>query len=133
MKKLDFHYTVQADGTMKEAITALEDALKEESFGILWTFDIKDKLTEKGFTVDEPYMVLELCNPQEAERVLKENKLVGYFLPCKIVVYQDQGAIKIGLPKPTALIGLLDDPELKELAGDIERRLIGCIDRSIKK
>ncbi|VXB55739.1 conserved hypothetical protein [Bacillus sp. 349Y] len=81
--------------------------------------------------MDEPYMVLEVCNPQEAERVLKENKLVGYFLPCKIVVYQDQGVIKIGLPKPTAL--MLDDPELKELAGDIERRLIGCIDHSIKK
>ncbi|RID82800.1 DUF302 domain-containing protein [Mesobacillus zeae] len=44
--------------------------------------------------------------------------LVGYFLPCKIVVYEDNGKTKIGMPKPTVLMAMLD----------IEKRLIGCID-----
>ncbi|WP_312859713.1 DUF302 domain-containing protein [Peribacillus huizhouensis] len=31
--------------------------------------------------------VLEVCNPNEAQRGFNENKMAGYFLPCKIVVY----------------------------------------------
>ncbi|WP_325048665.1 DUF302 domain-containing protein [Peribacillus glennii] len=98
---------------------------------MLWKFDIKDKLAEKGFQLDEEFVVLEVCNPKEAERVLKENKLVGYFLPYKIVVYKDAEQTKIGLPKPTALISMLDEPALQEIAVDIERRLLSCIDKSV--
>jgi uncharacterized protein (DUF302 family) len=47
-------------------------------------------------------------------RVLNENQLAGYFLPCKIVVYEDQGNTKIGMPRPTALISLLNDEKMKK-------------------
>jgi len=75
--------------------------------------------------------VLEVCNPQEAQRILSENKLVGYFLPCKIVVYEDGDKTKIGLPKPTALIQMVEDDAITGFAEDIEKRLISCIDKSI--
>ncbi|WP_156100177.1 DUF302 domain-containing protein, partial [Geobacillus kaustophilus] len=71
----------------------------------------------------------EVCNPQEAARVLNENLLVGYFLPCKLVVYQENGTTKIGMPKPTMLVGMMNDPALKEIAADIEKRLAACLDR----
>lgn len=126
---MDFHYTVETYKSIEESIQFLEASLKQESFGVLWTFNIKEKLEERGFSLEEPFFVLEVCNPQEAERVIKENKLVGYFLPCKIVVYKDNGTTKIGLPKPTALINMLDNNELKEMAKDIEKRLIHCIEK----
>ncbi|ARP43103.1 hypothetical protein GTHT12_01568 [Geobacillus thermodenitrificans] len=74
-------------------------------------------------------VILEVCNPQEAARVLSENLLVGYFLPCKIVVYVENGVTKIGMPKPTMLVGMVSEPTLEKLAADIEKRLIACIDR----
>ncbi|RKQ37293.1 DUF302 domain-containing protein [Oceanobacillus halophilus] len=126
-----FHYTVETKKSIGEAIQSLEENLKEEKFGILWQFDIKDTLLKKGFEFDQDYKVLEVCNPKEAQQVLKENQLVGYFLPCKIVVYDDNGITKIGLPKPTSMIQNLDDANLSEFASDIERRLISCIDKSI--
>lgn len=128
---VDFHYTLETGKTIEESIESLETSLKKESFGVLWTFNIKEKLEEKGFSLDEPFFVLEVCNPEEAERVIKENKLVGYFLPCKIVVYKDNGTTKIGLPKPSALINMLDNNELKEMAKDIEKRLIDCIEKAL--
>lgn len=73
-------------------------------------------------------MILEICNPQEAARVLSENLLAGYFLSCKIVVYKENETTKIGMPKPTTLISMMNHEELKNLAGDIEKRLISCID-----
>ncbi|WP_066396609.1 DUF302 domain-containing protein [Neobacillus mesonae] len=126
-----FDYTVSTNKNMDEAIQSLEEYLKEEKFGVLWRFDIKEKLQEKGLDFHKEFKVLEVCNPQEAQRVLNENEMAGYFLPCKIVVYDDHGKVKIGMPKPTALISLLNDVKLKQFAKDIENRLIGCIDKCI--
>ncbi|CAI9390649.1 MULTISPECIES: DUF302 domain-containing protein [Bacillaceae] len=126
-----FDYTVETSKNISEAIYSLEENLKEEKFGVLWMFDIKDKLQEKGLEFESDYKVLEVCNPHEAQRVLKENLLVGYFLPCKMIVYTDQGKTKIGMPRPTALINLANNEEIKKLAQDIEVRLISCINKSI--
>ncbi|AMX85229.1 hypothetical protein GS3922_05505 [Geobacillus subterraneus] len=82
----------------------------------------------KGFDFPIPFVILEVCNPQEAARVLSENLLAGYFLPCKIVVYKENETTKIGMPKPTMLISMMNHEELKKLAEDIEKRLISCID-----
>ena len=128
---MEFHFVLESSKTVDQAIKSLETNLKDEGFGVLWTFNIKDKLEEKGFGLDEEFLVLEVCNPKEAERVLKENKLVGYFLPCKIVVYKENGVTKVGMPRPTALISMIENAELKEMAADIEKRLIVCLEKSI--
>lgn len=127
-----FDYTVTTSKTVEEAVASLEENLKEEQFGVLWNFDLTAKLQEKGQDFDTPYKILEVCNPKEANTVLSENLMVGYFLPCKIVVYQDGEGAKIGMPKPTSLIGMAEEGgKLTAVAEDIEQRLIGCIDRSV--
>lgn len=125
-----FHYTVDSQKTFEKAVDSIEIALKEEGFGVLWKFDIQETLAKKGVDLDKEFMVLEVCNPHEAKRVLSENSLVGYFLPCKIVVYKEQSQTKIGMPKPSSLIGLVSDENLTEVAKDIETRLIRCIDQA---
>lgn len=126
-----FDFTVITNKNIQEAIQSLEENLKSEKFGVLWKFDIKEKLQEKGLEFDKEFQVLEVCNPHEAQRVLAENEMAGYFLPCKIVVYESEGKTKIGMPKPTALINLLQDDKMKQFAGDIEDRLTNCIKNSI--
>lgn len=126
-----FDYTVVTNKSIDEAIASLESNLKEEQFGVLWNFDIKAKLQEKGLDFNQDFRVLEVCNPHEAQRVLSENLLVGYFLPCKIVVYDDNGQTKIGMPKPTALVTMVNNDKITKLAEDIESRLINCINKSI--
>lgn len=126
-----FHYTVSSTKGMKETINSLQESLKDEQFGVLWEFDVKGKLDEKGLEFPEDFTVLEVCNPHEAKRVLDVNKLVGYFLPCKIVVYVEDGETKIGMPKPTELIKAVEDSQLLEFAADIEKRLMNAIDKSI--
>lgn len=125
-----FHYTVDSQKTLEEAIDSIEVALKEEGFGVLWKFNIQDTLAKKGVELDKEFMVLEVCNPHEAKRVLSENSLVGYFLPCKIAIYKEQSQTKIGMPKPSSLIGFVADEKLIDIAKDIETRLIKCIDQA---
>ncbi|RLQ90253.1 DUF302 domain-containing protein [Planomicrobium sp. Y74] len=126
-----FDYTVETSKSKDEAVRDLEANLKDEEFGVLWNFDLTAKLQEKGTDFNTPYTILEVCNPQEANRVLSEDLMVGYFLPCKIVVYEEEGITKIGMPKPSALIQMVNNESIKEIAVDIEERLIGCIDKTV--
>ena len=126
-----FAYTVTTERCLNDAIQSVEESLKEEKFGVLWKFDIKEKLQENGLDFQKEFKVLEVCNPHEAQRVLNENEMAGYFLPCKIVVYEENGQIKVGMPRPTALISMLNDEKLKQIAKDIEERLIRCINKSV--
>ncbi|WP_312098686.1 DUF302 domain-containing protein [Niallia sp.] len=128
---MEFHYTVITNKTIDAAISSIEQNLKENKFGILWQLDLTATLQKKGVhSYTSPYRILEVCNPVEAARVLGYNALVGYFLPCKITVYESDGKTKIGLPKPTAMIGLLNDPELKCIAESIEEILINVLEKS---
>lgn len=128
---MEFHYTVITNKTIDEAISSIEQNLKENKFGILWQLDLTTTLQKKGVnSYTSPYRILEVCNPVEAARVLGYNPLVGYFLPCKITVYESEGKTYIGLPKPTAMIGLLNDPELKSIAENIEEILIDVLEKS---
>ncbi len=126
-----FHYTVETEMTMEEAALKLEEYLKEDQFGVLWQFDVKEKLQEKGLDFNDDYLIFEVCNPKEAKEVLSENKLMGYFLPCKIVLYTEEGKTKIGMPKPTEFVKLLNDQNLEQKAIEIENRLITCMDKTV--
>lgn len=125
-----FHYTVETNKTVDEAVQAVEASLKNHKFGVVWTMDIPAKLQEKGVEFDKPFKILEVCNPVEAKRVLTQNSLVGYFLPCKVVVYEDNGSTKIGMPKPTILMDVVNDPALKEIAASIEETLVLAINEA---
>ncbi|HET7657528.1 MAG TPA: DUF302 domain-containing protein [Bacillales bacterium] len=124
-----FHYTVETNLSVDDAVNMLGDVLKEEKFGVLWDFDIQETLKNKGFDYDREYRVLEICNPKAANEVLNQNHMVGYLLPCKMVVYEDQGKTKIGMPKPTSLIDLVGDSSLTAFAEDIESRLVACMNQ----
>src|SRR5690625_3163191 len=127
-----FHYTVKTNESIDDAIDKLESELKTEYFGVLWKIDIKETLENKGFDFCQSYRVLEVCNPIVATDILDKNSLFGYFLPCTIVVYEENDFTMIGLQRPTQLISMVDDENLKATAKNIEDRLIKCIDASVK-
>jgi len=93
-----FHYSVVTEKNVEQAVQALEGSLKTNKFGVLWHLDLQAKVKVKGVDFETPYHVLEVCNPHEAKRVLTQNPLVGYFLPCKIVVYEANGRHTLDYP-----------------------------------
>jgi uncharacterized protein (DUF302 family) len=123
------HYTKEVSMSVIEAAEKVEAALKEESFGVHWNLDLAGKLEEKGLDFNEEVVILEVCNPHEAKKVLEQSMLVSYFLPCKITVYTESGTTKVGMAKPSKLIDVVDNDELKSIAVNIEDRLIACMDR----
>jgi uncharacterized protein (DUF302 family) len=56
---------------------------------------------------------------------------VNMALPCRISVYQEGGKTKIGVIRPTALLGLFPDAEaFNPLAEEVERETMRMIDEA---
>ena len=125
---MDVFYRVQTNKSFNKAIEDLKESLSNHNFGVLWELNFKEKLKEKGLDFDKNFKILEVCNPVQAKKVLEENIEVGYFLPCKIVVYEDNGFVFIGMPKPTELIGMIKDNNLISIALEVENELKSAMD-----
>lgn len=123
-------YVKETTKTRNEAIQAIEASLQEAKFGVLWNFDLSAKLEEKGVQPPAPYTVLEVCKPSIAADVLNENLLAGAFLPCKIVVFEEDEAVKIAMPLPTKLMEGFGDERILTTAKEVEQQLITCINQA---
>lgn len=110
------------------AVTDLKKSLSENSFGVLWEMNFKDKLQEKGLDFNKNFKVFEVCSPPRAKVVLDQNLEAGYMLPCKMVVYEKEDGVRIGMMKPTSMAELMDDKGLTEVAEEVETILRKAID-----
>ena len=120
-------YEVITNKSFDEAVSSVIKSLEEQKFGVLWKLNFKDKLKEKDIYLQNNFMVLEVCNPQKAKEVLSKHIQAGYFLPCKIVVYEENGFVKIGMLKPEVLIEMLYFEDLTEIAKEVQCTLIKAI------
>ncbi|MFC4735371.1 DUF302 domain-containing protein [Bacillus daqingensis] len=127
-----FHTTYSSPYSVDETVEKLTASFQDVQFGVLWDFDVKAKLDEKEVGLDHEFRIMEVCNPKIAKNVLTETMLAGYFLPCKVVVYDDHGQTKVGMPNPTALMELVGEPQVLETAKDVEQRMSDAMEAAVK-
>ncbi|SFS32906.1 DUF302 domain-containing protein [Marininema halotolerans] len=127
-----YDYTVETSEQVDDAIRSLEQALSFNGYSVLWKLDIPTKLMESGIALKQDFRILEVCNPDVAKKVLSRNQKGGYFLPCKMVVYRSEETLKthIGLTRPTVLLGLTEDDDLRQIGEEVEAELIQIIDEA---
>jgi len=125
---MELIYQVKTDKSFDDAVMSLKEACASVGFGTLWQLNFKDKLHEKGLAFDDNFMILEVCNPVKAQKVLLENREAGFFLPCKVAIYEKGGEVFMGMPKPTELMAMLGSEALKSAADEVESALIEAID-----
>ncbi len=125
-------YTVSTGKSVDQAARDVEAALAKRRFSVLWALDVNDKLREKGLDLHGRFRILEVCSAPRAKEALESNPLVSYFLPCKVVVYERDGRTEIGVPLPSALIGLLGDHALQPLAEEVEKTLVTAAEEAAR-
>ena len=123
-------YDVVTVKSFDQAVADLKSSLAAVSFGVLWELNLRDKLHEKGLEFADNIQILEVCNPKQAKRALETQIEVGAFLPCKIVVFEKDGKVHLGLPRPSAMIGLIDNAGLTDVATEVEAALQSAIDNA---
>ena len=108
----------------EEALTRATDLLKAEGFGILTEIDVSATLKKK-IGVDYPaYRILGACNPSLAHEALMLENKVGTMLPCNVVVRDaGDGKTEVAAIDPVASMQAIDNPALKQAAGQIRAKL----------
>jgi uncharacterized protein (DUF302 family) len=126
------HYTVPTTKSVESALAAVEQALARRQFAVLWHLDINAKLVEKGLEPGPPFHILEVCSAPRAKAALTTTQQVGYFLPCKVVVYADgaTGGTRIGLQRPRLMVDMIGEPALEPLADEVEGLLVGAVNEA---
>lgn len=122
-------YVVSSEKSVEQATTDLEEAVRRNGFGVLHQYDLKKTLAGKGVELPHDCRILDVCNPQQAARVLTADMGMNVALPCRISVYEEGGQTRIGMVKPTAMLASLSDSlELRGVAEDVERAITRMID-----
>ena len=110
--------------TVDHAIERATKALGAEGFGILTRIDMHSKIKEKIGKDIIPTVILGACNPNLAYEAYTANSDVSSLLPCNAVIREiAPGRISLEFAKPTAMMQILGDTGLTELAREADARI----------
>ena len=122
MNAINFKREINA--TVDQAIERATKALAAEGFGVLTRIDMHNKIKEKTGKDIIPTVILGACNPNLAYEAYTMNSDVASLLPCNAVVREiAPGRISVEFVKPTAMMLVLGDAKLTELAREADAKI----------
>ena len=127
-----YGFGVDLDLPFDQAVDQVTAALKAEGFGVLTTIDVKQTMKQKLDVEFEPYTILGACNPQLAHRALEAEHGIGLLLPCNVVVHQHGDRTRVEVADPIAMLGIVRNPAVQEVAEEATERLhraIGALEQ----
>jgi len=120
----NFGFGKIVESGFEEAVQRVTEELAKEGLGVLTVIDVQATLKTK-LDVDMPgYRILGACNPGLANQAISAVPDIGLLLPCNVLVREDEeGQVHVGFMDPGAVLGLVDDPRVDPLAGQVKQKL----------
>lgn len=115
---------LSTDKSVSEVATALQAAVAANHFGVMQVHNLQDTMTKKGVAFARQCLIFEVCQPQQAKKVLEENMSVSTALPCRISIYEQGGKTILATLKPTVLLAMFNTPQLGEVAQEVENTIL---------
>jgi len=125
-------YQIRTSKSLKEVAQALETAAEKYKFGVIAVHDLKAKMQEKGVEFDRECLIYEVCNPQQAKKVLESNAEISTALPCRISIYSEGGGFTLATLRPTGLIDLFVTPALRVVAQEVEDVILKMMEEAAR-
>ncbi len=115
----------------EEAVARTKAALAEEGFGVLSEIDVQATFKAKLGVDFESYTILGACNPSLAHRALTAEHDLGLLLPCNVIVHDHAGASAVSIVDPAAMLGMVDNDDLRAVAREAKARLERVVERLV--
>ncbi|MDW7710177.1 MAG: DUF302 domain-containing protein [Deferrisomatales bacterium] len=112
------------DKTVSEAAAALQGAVQANHFGVMQVHNLKETMAKKGVELARECLIFEVCQPQQAKKVLEQNMSVSTALPCRISIYEEGGKTILAALKPTTLLAMFNAPQLEGVAHEVEDAVV---------
>lgn len=131
-KTMNYAMKIKTSLKYEDAIKKATQLLKEEGFGILTEIDVAATLKEKIGVDFKRYVILGACNPKFAHKTISAEPLIGVFLPCNVIVYEEDEGSVIAAMNPYMMAEVINNPEVNEVGqkvGDIFSRILGKMEK----
>ena len=116
--------TLSTDKTVSDAAAALQAAVQANHFGVMQMHNLKETMAKKGVEFAHECLIFEVCQPQQAKKVLDENMSVSTALPCRISIYEEGGKTVLATLKPTTLLAMFNSPQMEGVAQEVEDTIV---------
>ena len=117
-------FKLSTNKSVSEAAAALQAAVQANHFGVMQVHNLKDTMMKKGVEFGHECLIFEVCQPQQAKKVLEQNMSVSTALPCRISIYHEGGKTNLATLKPTVLLKMFNAPQLEPVAQEVEDTII---------
>jgi len=117
-------YKLESSKDLDIVVKDFEDAAKAHKFGVLASHNVKVTLNSKGVEFAPECRIVEICKPHQAKKVLEANIDISTALPCRVAIYKDKGKVTLSTIKPSALVSMFPNPELKSTAEEVEKEIV---------
>jgi len=108
----------------EKALIKVQEALKEEGFGVLTTIDVQSTLKKKLDVDFRKYVILGACNPPYAFQALQADLDVGLLLPCNVIIYEtDDNKVFVSAINPLSVLGEIHNEKLGIIAEAVSTKL----------
>ena len=115
---------LSTDRTVSQAAAALQAAVQANHFGVMQVHNLKETMKKKGVEFGHECLIFEVCQPQQAKKVLDQNMSVSSALPCRISIYEEGGKTVLATLKPTTLLAMFKAPQLEGVAQEVENTIV---------
>jgi len=115
---------LSTDKSVSETAAALQAAVQANHFGVMQVHNLKETMAKKGVEFARECLIFEVCQPQQAKKVLDENMSLSTALPCRISIYEESGKTVLATLKPTTLLAMFDVPQLEAVAKEVENTIV---------
>ena len=106
------------------------ESIEEQGFGVLTEVNVRETLKIKLDVEFTKYMILGVCNPPLAFDALKIDKGVGLFMPCNIVLWENEdGSTTVSAFDTTIMSDRIQNDEIEELAHRVNKILKTALDK----
>lgn len=116
--------TVSTDKSVSDAAAALHAAVQANHFGVMQVHNLRETMAKKGVEFERECLIFEVCQPQQAKKVLDQNMSVSTALPCRISIYEEGRETILAALKPTTLLAMFYTPQLEEVAQEVENTIV---------
>ena len=119
-----YGFNVTLKTSMDDAETKVREALMAEGFGVLTEIDVQKVMKAKLDVDRSGYKILGACNPNLAHKAIEAEPDIGLLLPCNVLLREeDNGDITVGFMDPAAVLGMIDNPAISEVAPVVRETL----------
>lgn len=123
---MSIDFTLTTDKPYDEAVRAVVDAAQQHGFRVQFVHDVAETLAERGFE-REPVTIVEMCNAKHASQVLAQDVLIGLMLPCPVMVYEQDGAVRLSTMRPTLMSSMFPDANIADVAAEVEVKIVAIV------